>query len=398
MKNILLILTLLYIFTCVNMASASTYIDIGNPTTVGGVAVNNVYDPTAPNQSATTWNVTFDGSNKQWVGWEKSLTAFPVRNEDVITISGNYKIDNPFNTSYCSIYVCNSSRSPISNKENLTYIADNQWHYFSLSTTLNANETNPILEGFQSPMGGEIHTGNLKMNNMSAVISRTVPTIIFLTTGSTFAPVINVSGSPTVLWTFEDGTTSNSTTPSKNYGSSATRSAALIVTPWSAVTSIVVGYDEYDMGKNYSIPLAANQNVSNVIGLENVNSSLQYWASSYSRIPALDFSNFTSLIAVESYHDYKLKNLTVANTPNLARVCIENCNVSYLDFSQSPKMEDIRTARQTGGTLTIYWGNTGQYLYHLCEHDMKGYVAPPPFEQFPVLKEVLWIETIKLEI
>ena len=60
--------------------------------------------------------------------------------------------------------------------------------------------------------------------------------IVFTTTGSSFSPVLIVTGSPTILWTFADDTTSNSATPTKNYGTSTTRLNRLTVTPWSAVT------------------------------------------------------------------------------------------------------------------------------------------------------------------
>lgn len=72
--------------------------------------------------------------------------------------------------------------------------------------------------------------------------------ITFVTTGSSFSPIITVTGNPEIQWKFGDGSTSDSTSPNVNFGSEGTRANTLVVTPWSAVTKINIGYDGSDGG------------------------------------------------------------------------------------------------------------------------------------------------------
>ena len=72
--------------------------------------------------------------------------------------------------------------------------------------------------------------------------------ITFVTNGSSFSPIITVTGNPTIQWIFGDGSTSNSTSPVVNFSSARTRVNTLVVTPWSAVTKINIGYDGSDGG------------------------------------------------------------------------------------------------------------------------------------------------------
>jgi hypothetical protein len=93
--------------------------------------------------------------------------------------------------------------------------------------------------------------------------------IVFTTEGSTFAPVITVTGNPTIRWVWADGTTSSSPTPNKDYGSPGRRLNRLYVTPWSAVQRINIGYDAGD-GGSYDIEYVPDQHVSAVQGLHHV--------------------------------------------------------------------------------------------------------------------------------
>jgi hypothetical protein len=43
--------------------------------------------------------------------------------------------------------------------------------------------------------------------------------ITFVTIGSSFSPIITVTGNPTIQWIFGDGSTSNSNSPTVNFGS-----------------------------------------------------------------------------------------------------------------------------------------------------------------------------------
>jgi hypothetical protein len=193
--------------------------------------------------------------------------------------------------------------------------------------------------------------------------------ITFVTTGSSFSPFITVTGNPTIQWTFGDGSTSNSKSPAVNFGSARTRANTLVVTPWSAVTKINIGYDGSDGGVTPSSSTIANlkqQNVIAVSGLENVAPYLQIWASNSNPITELDFSNFTALNTIECFSCRSLTTIRLNNVPSLTRLCIEESDISYLDLSESPSLADFRGASQRSSTYTINWGTTGANIWHIC--------------------------------
>lgn len=191
--------------------------------------------------------------------------------------------------------------------------------------------------------------------------------ITFTTEGDAFAPMIQVTGSPTIVWTFADGTTSSSATPTKSFGTAATRLATLRVTPWSAVTRINIGYDGSDGGPT-DIEHVDPQNVSAVDGLAWVAPSLREWLSSYAHIQSLDFSDFTVLEDIEAYAATGLTSVNVRNTPALRRACFESTGITALDVSDSPNLEDLRAAFNAYSTIgfapTVY-----PHLWHICVHD-----------------------------
>jgi len=115
-----------------------------------------------------------------------------------------------------------------------------------------------------------------------------------VTTGASFAPVIVVEGAPKILWEWSDGTTSDSTAPSVNFGTEESREQRLRVTPWSALRRINIGYDGGDGGSG-QIEYVADQHVAEVRNLDLVAPSLREWCSSYNKIVSLDFSNFVNL-------------------------------------------------------------------------------------------------------
>jgi PGF-pre-PGF domain-containing protein len=214
--------------------------------------------------------------------------------------------------------------------------------------------------------------------------------ITFVTTGSSFSPIITITGNATIQWTFGDGTTSNSAAPRKNFGSAGTRTNTLVVTPWSAVTKINIGYDGSDEGvlpSSSTIARLNQQNVIAVTGLENVAPSLQIWASSYNPITSLDFSNFIALNTIECFYCRSLDTIKLHNVPALKRLCLEHCNISYLDISEAPSLADIRASSQQGSTYTINWGTTGANIWHICIRDNPQITSTFPFNQFPILKD-----------
>ncbi|MEF3695554.1 hypothetical protein [Desulfolutivibrio sp.] len=215
--------------------------------------------------------------------------------------------------------------------------------------------------------------------------------MVFVTEGASFSPVIVVTGNPDIRWTFADGTTSTSATPTKNYGSAARRENRLVVTPFSAVTRINIGYDAGD-GGTYDIEFVPDQQVSEVRGLHLVAPSLAQWCSSYNRIPSLDFSNFRNLDTIECYLSGHLTQVGLANTPKLRRACFEDCSLTSLDLSGSPNLEDLRGA--VNDYPTIAFGATGAHVWHICVRDNPQFANRGLFADmtpFPLISELfIW--------
>ncbi len=186
--------------------------------------------------------------------------------------------------------------------------------------------------------------------------------ITFTTTGSSFSPVITVTGNPEILWTWDDGTTSSSTNPTKDYLLADIRINKLKVTPWSAIVRINIGYDAND-GGDINIELVPAQNVSSVSGLELVSNYLQQWCSSYNTIDILNFNNFINLDTIECFNA-NIGTLNINNTPKLKRLCVESAGLNSLDLSGCPNLEDLRGAGNK--YTTIDFGNIGSKLWHLC--------------------------------
>ncbi len=242
---------------------------------------------------------------------------------------------------------------------------------------------------------GCTNPGSDKNNLSSSPNVKVIPltpeaNITFVTTGSSFSPIITVTGNPKIQWIFGDGSTSDSTSPTVNFGSRGTRANTLVVTPWSAVTKINIGYDGSDGGvtpSSSTIKKLKQQNVIAVTGLENVAPYLKVWASSQNPITALNFNNFTSLHTIECFYCTSLTTIRLSNVPSLTRLCVEYCNISYLDLSEAPSLADLRGASQGSSTYTINWGTTGAHLWHICVRDNPQMTSTFPVSQFPALKD-----------
>ncbi len=215
--------------------------------------------------------------------------------------------------------------------------------------------------------------------------------IRFTTQGASFAPVIVVTGSPEILWSFDDGTSSASATPYKNFGVAAPHTTSLLVQPWSALQRINIGYDGGD-GGSWAIEHVPNQQVSDVEGLEQVAGTLQQWCSSYNLITSLDFGNFVNLDTIECFLSQTLRSVNLANTPVLKRACFEDCDLQTLDLSQSPLLEDLRGA--VNAYPTIEFGNIGSQLWHICVRDNPQLTNQTLFTDltaFPAISELfIW--------
>lgn len=209
--------------------------------------------------------------------------------------------------------------------------------------------------------------------------------ITFTTCGATFAPIITVTGTSIISWVFGDGSTSNSTMPNVTFENATIRTNKLVVTPWSSVTSINIGYDHIDDGSR-TIQDLEQQNVTAVSGLEVVAPYLQIWASNYNPIATLDFSNFTALNTVECYGCRELSSITLHNVPVLSRLCVENANLTSLNLSEAPALADLRASNQGNSAFTINWGTIGTNIWHICIWKNPG-MDNVPLDQFPILRD-----------
>lgn len=220
------------------------------------------------------------------------------------------------------------------------------------------------------------------------VVGQGVPSdvINFQSNGATFAPVIEVVGTPVIEWVFHDGTTSSSATPVKSYGSSGSRHNYLKVTPWDALIGINVGYDAGDEGYG-GFDYVTNQNVLEFNNLALSKGSLQYLCASYNPLTSLDLSEMTQLRFVELLYCRSLTNLYLGTHPVLERICVEDCNLVSLDLSGCPVLEDIRGALNQ--YTSINWGTIGQVLWHICIRSNPLTVNLPSLTQFPALTELL---------
>ena len=213
--------------------------------------------------------------------------------------------------------------------------------------------------------------------------------ITFTTTGASFSPVLTVDQGATVLWNWSDGSTSNSVTPTKNFGSAATRTQVLTVTPWNALKGINIGYDAADDG-DPSIQLVPVQDVAAIEGLPVVASSLELFCASYTRIPTLNFDNFINLKTVEVFTG-GLTSISLRNTPSLTRLNVEENDLTALDVSGSPNLADIRASLNLFPTIT--WGSTGSKQWHICIRDNAQMTVRSMFADlahWPIIEQ-LWI-------
>ena len=208
-------------------------------------------------------------------------------------------------------------------------------------------------------------------------------------TGSVFAPVIEVTGNPVIEWIFDDLTTSSSATPVKEYGSTGSRRNYLKVTPWSALVGINVGYDAADGGYG-DFAMVRNQFVEKFDNLSLVKDNLEYLCANYNLLAELDLRGFSAIKFIELYRCHRLKKLSLDSHPVLERLCVENCDLDGLDLSGCTGLEDLRAAQNT--YASINWGSIGQSLWHICIRDNPQMtVNIPDLTQFPVLRELyIW--------
>lgn len=194
-------------------------------------------------------------------------------------------------------------------------------------------------------------------------------------TGQTLEAIIEVDAGATVLWEFADDTTSDSLHPTKDFGTAATRTTYLTVTPTSALTLLVVGYDAGDDGTLGDDYLLEQQNVPTITGV-NSYANLVTFACSQNPITALEFGGCSALETIECYQCTSLDSIGLSGATSLQRLCLEGCSVETIDLSSCGNMRDWRGAGQ--GLQNITWPASMPYLWHLCIHNNELAANIPP--------------------
>jgi hypothetical protein len=234
-------------------------------------------------------------------------------------------------------------------------------------------------------------TSGATVSSQALVLVVDAPGVItFITEGDAFAPVIVVEGSPQVLWTFGDGSTSSSPTPAVSFGTAATRRNTVRVDPWSAVRRVNIGYDGSDGGSN-AIERVPNQHVSAVLGLEVVAPTLAQWCSSFNPLTWLDFGGFAQLDTIEA-RSPTLASVNLRDTPALSRAIFEESGLETLDLSGSPLLADLRAA-QNAFTTIGFGSATFSHVWHICIRDNAQLTDRALFAstaRFPAVSD-LWI-------
>ncbi len=236
--------------------------------------------------------------------------------------------------------------------------------------------------------GGDTEWGKVTLEGEVNIARQTPADMIeIITAGTSFTPVIELEGNAVVEWIFDDGTTSSSPRPVKNYGSTSVRHNLLRVTPWSSVIGINLGYDAADGGYG-GFDIIARQDVVSIANLSLVRNSLQYICTNYSPIAEIDLTGFSALEFIEMLTCQNLAVLKLGTHPNLERICIEDGNIKELDISGCQNLEDFRAANNM--FPSINWGSVGADLWHICVRNNPQFeVNIPDMSQFPVLMELL---------
>jgi hypothetical protein len=250
------------------------------------------------------------------------------------------------------INITNSQISALSNSDNLNYS-------YPLNTTVD-NESQLAVGGY----GGDTQWGRLTIEG-DILPSLNVPSdmIHIMSTGTEFAPVLEVTGTPVIEWVFNDSTLSASGTPVKNYGSTGIYDNYFRVTPWSALVGINLGYDAADDGYG-GFTIVSNQYVTQIENLSVAGSNLKYICASHNPVAYLDLRGLTGLKIVELLECKNLTNLQLGDHPSLERLCVEDNNLLTLNLSGCPALADIRAASNL--YTSINWGSAGPNLWHIC--------------------------------
>lgn len=201
----------------------------------------------------------------------------------------------------------------------------------------------------------------------------------------TFQALIETTGVATVTWIFSDKTTSSATNPDKSFNYNRYRTTYLKVDPWSSVRTLNLGYDESDGGADTIATLAA-QSINQITGLDSLSDSLLVFCASYNPLTSLSFSGFTELNTIELYHAQSLEFIDLTGCESLKRLCVEDCDLDSIDFSDSPDIRDMRGALNK--LIVCRVPAVADSFFHFCIRDNPTMTNVIDLSVYPELSEL----------
>lgn len=197
------------------------------------------------------------------------------------------------------------------------------------------------------------------------------PAILYMSSsGTSFAPRLHLFDGydATVTWSFSDGSTSSSLTPTVTFSSSAIREHTLTVDPPTAIHALNFGYDGGDDGTNYSDLATYQHTATSVHTVSNLLAgapNLERFFASNTPISSVDFTNCDNLQVAEFYTS-GISSVNLTGCHGLHRCCFELSNLSSLNVSDAEFIEDVRGRAQTTSVpFVVTFGNTSR-MWHLC--------------------------------
>jgi hypothetical protein len=191
-------------------------------------------------------------------------------------------------------------------------------------------------------------------------------TIYLSSSGTSFAPRLHLFDGydAEVTWTFSDGSTSSSLTPTVSFGSSAVREHTLQVSPPSAIHALNFGYNGADGGEIYS-SLAEYQhtttNINTISNIVNGAPNLERFFANNTPITSVDFTGCDNLQIADLYSS-DAATVNFSGCTALLRACLEETNISVFDLSDAEFIEDVRGRYRE---LNVILGNVSN-MWHLC--------------------------------
>lgn len=213
--------------------------------------------------------------------------------------------------------------------------------------------------------------------------------ITFTSTSANLAAHLEVDEGAIIEWTFPDESTLATASINKTGG--CLGSVHLVVTPWSALRTINIGYGQNDGAQYVTTHLAAQQ-VSGVSGLSNATGLRQFLADGVHFTTVLNFSGNPQLQTIELFNAQLDAGIALGSLAQLQRLCVEDTGLEVLDIRGCTNLADLRAAVNpyTGGGI-LFADATYANLWHLCTRD-SGWACPQSvLNNLPALQDMwLW--------